>query len=338
MSRESVKLTENPKFYTKHNSGYFSDAKELIIFRPTFSGLKVLTHYYREKYGVKINLFENEIGGNSLAALLQDERKKEELKSKLKEGHTEGYLLYHPLHSIAVIFFLGEGSSFNIAIFESMNADSIYDGIAKEHPDFNFLVNYGPSRQCSSLLCEIDAITILKDSLQRNDLGKLIESRIIREEEGEEEEKENLDLEIITKTVTLGEKVGSLRRSLKLPDSFTGVRIESEKIKFLSYFLMPEILLKTTENRNSFEKSEPELETDISRKDKPSQTLAQKREKHQTPKLITSLGKEISPANIFLFQKSLEIARKINYFTNPRTTISPDKTKALVDKDRSMMK
>jgi hypothetical protein len=250
---------------------------EPMIVQPTPEGAKILAEYYREKYGVNIQVIDYTGKVDSPDNLNKRfQRLKEDFTSLTKEHKTPfGAVLMHGMqHAVPVLF----DDKKHIMIFDSNSGARIksYYVVANLFPDYQVFLNKG-TRQADVGSCITDAIVILKDALRIPNLSEIIESKSFEHKEPE--------------------KPNDGRPKLEL-----GEALKQQNFRL---FRMPEELLKTAQVSKFVDEAEPDFNKIITKGD---ETLKQKRDQFRTTVSLNKRPEVEVGINRFLKDKGEKFA------------------------------
>ncbi len=177
-----------PPYYIKKQAGFFEEAhsgelNQLFIYQPTPEGIEVLCQHYSEKYKIKLqcidcrNEFKTLDDVYSYFFYLQSNPE----VLQLEEGEKKGLIFSHGQnHAVPVVICKKDGVQSMIVLDSSVgNSIKGYYRMAALFPEFNFYVNQG-TRQSDGLSCITDAVCILKEALQIEELVSLVDSKKLR--------------------------------------------------------------------------------------------------------------------------------------------------------------
>ncbi len=164
-------------FYIKKASGFSQEVDDNIIspvfYQPTPEGITYLCSHYSDKYGIDLRSLDlrGKISNPDNICNFFAYVAEKNIIDSLPNNTVVGVVLSHGQHhAIPVLIKKGEGTS-AIVVFDSTSGPRIkgYFRIASLFSDSNFYLNSG-TRQVDSSSCITDAICILKEALQIEDL------------------------------------------------------------------------------------------------------------------------------------------------------------------------
>lgn len=320
----SNELPDAPLYYNKLPSSYTVMIDEEletspIIYKPTILGLKILAQHYREKYGVDIRVFDclEDVGTKPIITSLPEFliiNREEILKGLEESPNPIGYIVRvdpRSQHMFPIVIAKDSEGKCNIVIFDSieLTLDNKKQIAAVE--GFCFFSNVG-SRQVENAGCKVDAVVTLKDALRIKDLMEKIKRKICDPKDYYESTSlvrkgthQNLMAAADAgEPMTAAGAGGPLVRNLGDPEQATPV---VESIANFNEFFMPEDLLKTSQGKQFFRLSKPDIGTVLTTT-KTGKTLDQKREEHS---IIANFGEEFKKINTYLIAEGYKFAKII---------------------------
>ncbi len=264
-------------FYIRKEAALFeqqgtSKLTPLFIYQPTPEGVTALCQHYSKKYSIDLICidFSERIGLFNDSMLYFKHLCEHPHLLAVPEEHMKGFILsYRQNHALPILVYTKAGEQ-HMIIFDSNSGASIkgYYNVANFFPDFHVYLNDG-SRQSDGLSCITDAICILKEALQIENLVPLIRSKVIEEH-----------------------------------PAFRKTRFfETEKPEYFNVFSMPEPLLLTAQVSDYVTKAGANLEVIV----RGGQSLGFYREQFRMEVILLKNGEpDFKEINGYLFTKSLE--------------------------------
>jgi hypothetical protein len=271
----------NPLYIRKSTNFRFTNEDITIepsIFQPTPDGIDALCHHYREKYSIdllSIDLRGKIVSGDNALHFFNYLRDNQAELLNLDEGQARGLVLNHGQHHAIPVLICKKENEKHMVVFDSSSGSRIngYFNMADLFPDTQFYLNAG-TRQSDEGSCMTDAICILKEALQIENLISLIQSKNIAE-----------------------------HRAFN-PTLFKTLKIE-EKRKPANFklFRMPEQLLVTAQSSKYISDAEADLDMVL----RGGQTLRYYRETY-TMQVSLAKNEQSTPTNIssYLYLKGKE--------------------------------
>lgn len=172
------------EYYLKKLSGFSQEVDDALVspmfYQPTPEGVALLCTHYSQKYSIDLRMFDFrghvEVPDNCFYMFKHFQECG--VLDTLKDNSLTGFVFSHgQFHAIPVVVVKQEGK-ISIACFDSTSGSRTkgYFRIANLFPEANFYLNCG-TRQADSSSCITDAICVLKEALQLENLFKLIEAK-----------------------------------------------------------------------------------------------------------------------------------------------------------------
>lgn len=284
----------NP-FYHEKLAGFKERVDDLLIepfiYQPTPQGVEYLCRHYSQKYNIDLRYVD-------LRGAIKDGASAREFFSYLpnypellsvEEGRMKGLVLGHGAHHAIPLLLHRHEGELSLVCFDSSSGCRIkgYFSIATLFPEAKFYLNSG-TRQSDEGSCITDAICILKEALQINELQALIDEKKFEDH----------------------------------PSFHPGRFIKGpEKPENFFLFRMPERLLLTAQVSAYLEQAEANLETII----RGGESLRHYRQKF-TIQVNVFKDDALVPASInsYLFVKSKEHKKILDAVHQKRVQISID--------------
>lgn len=168
-------------FYIKKNFGFSPEVADNniapVFYQPTPEGVKLLCAHYSAKYNIHLSSLDLRVNNASPYNMLKsfEYLVKIHCIGNLVDNTTVGIVLSHgQRHAIPVLIKKQAGKS-EIVVFDSTSGPIVqgYFRIASLFSAATFYLNSG-SRQADSISCITDAICILKEALQLDNLFDLL--------------------------------------------------------------------------------------------------------------------------------------------------------------------
>lgn len=175
-------------YYTKKQAGFYErtegEITPLFIYQPTPLGVMALCQHYAEKYAIDlscVDLRDEVLAGDNALDLF---RALEAMPSRLalNDGMPKGLILSHGEHHAIPVLLCQKDEQQHMIILDSSSGARIkgFFNIAALFPQHHVHLNHG-TRQSDGSSCITDAICILKEALQVDNLIDLVEANDIPE-------------------------------------------------------------------------------------------------------------------------------------------------------------
>ena len=187
----SNQIEPNP-YYIEKSSDLHTKVTEAnvqilpFIHQPTPEGVMELCEHYSTKYNIDLQYLDmrDKTDSGAIFSKFFLYLQKNPAIFDLDQGGSKGVILGHGANHVIPLLIYNKDNKLHMVVFDSNAGCKIkgYFNIAAMFPTATFYLNAG-TRQADDGSCMADALCILKEALQLNELHQLITSRLIKDHE-----------------------------------------------------------------------------------------------------------------------------------------------------------